>query len=195
MFDKHPIFTDVTYKAVSSSYYLVSLVIYVEEMKKHMVFFQAVIKHQTAEKFAFYFKALFKKYAIVSKFFLCILLDFSKAEQRGFQQACEEHFHTDDKSSLSLIKGCYFYWMQSVQRMIKIQRIVPASKSKEFISLANMLQKTTREEQWWWDDHVRPTIFNYDSNMKQELQEHESRTTNGIESFHRNLYGFVEPGF
>ncbi|KAI7893315.1 uncharacterized protein EV154DRAFT_561541 [Mucor mucedo] len=125
-FDKHPIVAD--------------------EMKKHMVFFQAVIKHQTAEQFAFYFKALFKKYAIVSKFFLGILLDFSKAEQRGFQQACEENFNMDDKSSLSLIKGCYFYWMQSVQRIMKIQRIVSADKSKEFISIANTLQKTTREE-------------------------------------------------
>ncbi|KAI7886542.1 uncharacterized protein EV154DRAFT_485087 [Mucor mucedo] len=196
-FDKHPINTDVTYKAVSSGYYLVSSVIYVEEMKKHMVFFQAVIKHQTAEQFAFYFKALFKKYAIVSKFFLGILLDFYKAEQRGFHQACDEHFNMDDKSSL----------------IIKIQRIVPAGKSKEFISLAYMLQKTTREEvffetgrslktflnclswlQWWLDDHDRPTIFNYDSNMKQELQEHESRTTNGIESFHKNLCRFVDPG-
>ncbi|KAI7880019.1 uncharacterized protein EV154DRAFT_575786 [Mucor mucedo] len=117
-FDKHPIITDVTYKAVSSGYYLVSSVISVEEMKKHVVFFQAVIKHQTAEQFAFYFKALFKKY---------ICNYFSKAEQRGFQQACEEHFNMDDKSSLSLIKGCYFHWMQSVQRIIKIQRIVPAA--------------------------------------------------------------------
>ncbi|KAI7889357.1 uncharacterized protein EV154DRAFT_553124 [Mucor mucedo] len=96
-FDKHPIITDATYKAASSSYYLVSSVIYVEEMKKYMVFFQAVIKHQTAEQFAFYFKR------------------YLRTDQRGFQQACEKHFNMDDKSSFSLITGCYFHCPKNYQ--------------------------------------------------------------------------------
>ncbi|KAI7895755.1 uncharacterized protein EV154DRAFT_594387 [Mucor mucedo] len=94
-FDKHPTITDFTYKAVSSGYYLASSVIYVEKIKKYSVF-SSCHYLPNCRNFAFYFKALFKKCAINPKFFFYIILDFSKTEQRGFQQACKEHFNTDD---------------------------------------------------------------------------------------------------
>ncbi|KAG2193914.1 hypothetical protein INT47_004162 [Mucor saturninus] len=128
---------------VSTGFYLVSSVVYVEEMRKHVVIFQAIIKHQTAEQFAFYFEAVPKKFAIQQKFFLGMIMDFSLAERQGFQKARQKYFGMNEDESLGHNKCCYF-------------------------SL----------------DAVSPT----------DLRRHESRTSNGIESYHRNLYTFTTKG-
>lgn len=64
-FNSRSMLTNVTYKAVCIGYYSVSTVIYVPDMKKHLVIFQAIIKKLNTNQFAVYFEALFKFFDII----------------------------------------------------------------------------------------------------------------------------------
>ncbi|KAK4510813.1 uncharacterized protein ATC70_005247 [Mucor velutinosus] len=69
-FADQPIVTDVTFKAVPKEYYLCSSVIYIEQLQKHVVFYQAIIKSNSAQVFKQYFVALFRKFNIKLEQFL-----------------------------------------------------------------------------------------------------------------------------
>ena len=45
---------------------------------------------------------------------------------------------------------------------------------------------------WWTRDEVASMIFRSKDALKKELQEANTRTTNGIEAFHRDLYRIVQ---
>ncbi|KAG2216728.1 hypothetical protein INT45_013839 [Circinella minor] len=58
-FSDLPAVTDVTYKAIEKGYYLCTTVIYIKELKKHAVIFQAVMDGLSHNYFAQYFFAFF----------------------------------------------------------------------------------------------------------------------------------------
>ncbi|KAG2191986.1 hypothetical protein INT47_000778 [Mucor saturninus] len=210
-FENYPIITDVTFKAVPKGFYLCSTVIFVPEMKKHIVIFQAIIKKLDADQFAIYFKALFEKFAIKSYNFLGMIMDFSQAQREGFYQAFKSCFPDSGILPTRLLKGCYMHWKQYVQRIISNHSLVPAENSNQFNSLTYKLLKTTVEEvfvetaqsmirefpnvrrwfQWWLQLTISSMIFNCRTMLSDALCKRSSRTSNAIESYHSALYRLI----
>ena len=145
-FATQPIVTDATYKAVASDKkYLCSSVIYVPEMRKSIVFFQAVIGSLEASTFATYFIKLFEHINVAKDRFLGVVMDFSAAQRLGFLHAFNYHYHNSANGSgtpeqlnegISYFKGCHMHWMQSVQRVVKNHSAVPPQMKNEFLALA-----------------------------------------------------------
>lgn len=108
-FSKHPIITDVTYKAVTKGYYLCSSVLYIDELDKHVVIYQSIINGLSTKVFTAYFKGLFKTYDLVEGNFLGCPMDFSKSQRLGFQEACLNVLGMSNAKSLSYLKGCYMH--------------------------------------------------------------------------------------
>ncbi|KAG2215877.1 hypothetical protein INT45_003292 [Circinella minor] len=86
-FSDLPAVTDVTYKAIEKEYYLCTTVMYIKELKKHAVIFQAAMDGLSHSYFAQYFFVFFTEYKV--KFdgedsFLGMMMDFSLAQKKGF---------------------------------------------------------------------------------------------------------------
>lgn len=210
-FDTYPMITGVSTKALCDDYYLCSTVIYVPIMKRHLVIFQAVIKQWTADQFATYFDALFAHFTIKPETFLGMVVDFSLAKREGFLQSFSSSFGFNRAQAMPFLKGCYMQWKKSVQRLVVNHRVVRPGTAPRFISLTNAMQTATVDEifldsvtsllkefpnsrlwvRWWLRPGVSSTILNFKSLMKQSLKEHETRTTNAIESFHSGLSRLV----
>lgn len=211
-FDTQPMITDVTYSAVPKGYYLCSTVIYVPVMKRHVVIFQAIIKHTTAEQFKIYFFALFTTFNIEEpEEFFGMIMDFSRAQRNGFIQALRVCFGLNEAQAMPFLKGCYMHWKQSVQKVVSNYSAVPSDKSRRFLSLVHEMQTTTDEFvfiqsaqsilrefpntrpwlRWWVQPSICSLIFNCRTVMKEELKQHESRTSNAIESYHSSLYRLI----
>ncbi|KAG2206800.1 hypothetical protein INT47_007556 [Mucor saturninus] len=206
-----PMITDVIFKAVPNGFHLCSTVIFVPEMKKHVVIFQAIIKKLDPQQFAVYFKALFEKFAIKADNFLGMIMDFSQAQREGFYQAFNSSFPDSGILPTRLLKGSYMHWKQSVQRVVSNHSLVPAEKSNQFVSLTYKLLKTTVEEvfvetaqsiirefpnvrrwlQWWLQPTISSMIYNCQTVLSDALRKHSSRTSNAIESYHSALYRLI----
>ncbi|KAK4513259.1 PAB-dependent poly(A)-specific ribonuclease subunit 3 [Mucor velutinosus] len=91
-FADQPIITDVTFKAVPKGYYLCSSVICIEQLRKHVVFYQAIIKSNTTHVFKEYCVALFRKFVVKLEKFLGVIMDFSAAQREGFILALRDNF-------------------------------------------------------------------------------------------------------
>ncbi|KAG2216178.1 hypothetical protein INT45_005524 [Circinella minor] len=63
-FSNLPAVTDVTYKAIEKGYYLCTTVMYIKELKKHAVIFQAVMDGLSYNYFAQHFFAFFTEYKV-----------------------------------------------------------------------------------------------------------------------------------
>ncbi|KAK4519130.1 uncharacterized protein ATC70_009362 [Mucor velutinosus] len=207
-FSDQPIVTDVTFKAVPKGYYLCSSVIYIEQLKKHVVFYQAIIKSKNAQVFKQYFVALFRKFDIKLEQFLGVIMDFSAAQHEGFILALREVFGVKQHNALPFLKGCYMHWMQSVRRLSNNYQVVKPDDIDLILKLVHRFRTTsnsiefyrTGQEilskfpnskkwlQWWLQPGVSSMIFRYKLLMKKELRQHKSRTSNAIEAFHSALY-------
>lgn len=207
-FADQPIVTDVTFKAVPKGYYLCSSVIYVKQLQKHVVFYQAVIRSFSSQTFRRYFVALFRKFNIKLEKFLGVIMDFSAAQREGFISAVNEVFGVKQHNALPFLKGCYMHWMQSVKRLANNHQVVQPDETDIFLKLVHRLRTTansieffrTSKElltkfpnckkwlKWWLQPGVSSMISRCKSLMKKELREHKSRTSNAIEALHSVLY-------
>ncbi|KAG2219631.1 hypothetical protein INT45_012332 [Circinella minor] len=176
-----PIATDVTYKAVGS-YYLCSSLIYSIESRRHVVIFQAILDRLTETSYQHYFTTLFSAFQIYS--------------------GREEH------EGLRYLKGCYMYWMQSVQRVSSNHNVVLPENRQRFLDLTYTIRVTCsnatlnqciaiminefpgsrRWIRWWLQPKIRSMIFNSQSLMKPALRTHSIRTGNACENYHSILY-------
>ncbi|KAG2214829.1 hypothetical protein INT45_003584, partial [Circinella minor] len=140
------------------------------------------------------------------------VMDFSQAQRQGFPAAFREAFPTTHILPESLLKGCYHHWKQSVQRIVGNHAVVPPGYDVDFIDLTDIMYNSMgsnaydravqqiREDfpnakkwlDWWVHEEVAGMIFKSKGWLKDELQAHPTRTTNGIEAFHRDLYRIVE---
>ncbi|KAK4519068.1 uncharacterized protein ATC70_009299 [Mucor velutinosus] len=208
-FADRSIVTDVTLKAVPKGYYyLCSSVIYIEQLQKHVFFYQAIIKSNSAQVFKQYAVALFRKFDIKLEQFLGVIMDFSAAQHEGFILALREVFGVKQHNALPFLKGCYMHWMQSVRRLSNNYQVVKPDDIDLFLKLVHHFRTTsnsielyhTGQEilskfpnskkwlQWWLQPGVSSMIFRCKSLMKKELRQHKSRTSNAIEAFHSALY-------
>ncbi|KAK4520331.1 uncharacterized protein ATC70_008465 [Mucor velutinosus] len=207
-FANQPIVTDVTFKAVPKGYYLCSSVIYIEQLQKHVVFYQAIIKSNSAQVFKQYFAALFRKFDIKLEQFLGAIMDFSAAQREGLIIALREVFGVKQHNALPFLKGCYMHWMQSVRRLSNnhhvvkpddidlflklVHRFLTASNSIEFYrtgqEILSKFPNSKKWLQWWLQPSVSSMIIRCKSLMKKKLRQHKSRTSNAIEAFHSALY-------
>lgn len=203
--------TDVTYKAVCEGYYLCSTVIFVPEMKKHLVIFQAIIKKLDTNQFALYFEVLFKHFDIVPETFLGMIMDFSLSQRECYLKALFSSFGLDKAHAMPFLKGCYMHWKQSVQKIVSNYAIVPPSKRKLFKTLTHQVRSTTSRRVFvqsgrrileefpcarprlkcWLQPSVASTVFNCHTLMKEDLHKHVSRTSNAIESYHSSSYRLI----
>lgn len=209
-FTKHPALTDVTYNCFTNGYYLCTTTMYLEEMDRYVVIFQAILGGLTAQHYARYFLALIKCYNI--KFdddFFGLVVDFSDAQRKGFCEAYKELVRDGDAEKY--LKGCYYHFQQSVQRLASNHAIVPIGYDKQFREYATTMSTTSSKHifdgavaaiqesfpnakrwiAWWTNPKIATMIFPSQSMMKEELLNHPTRTTNGVESFHRDLYRIV----
>ncbi|KAF1796293.1 hypothetical protein FB192DRAFT_1257171, partial [Mucor lusitanicus] len=122
------VITDVTFKAVPKGYYFRSSVIYVEQLKKHVVFLQTIIKGNTSQVFQQYFILLLTKFDIKLETFLGVIMDFSAAQREGFILALKQVFAVKKHNALPFLKGCYMHWMQSVKHISKHRQIVTTNE-------------------------------------------------------------------
>lgn len=104
-FGSEPIIVDVTYKALEEKYNLCSAVIYMKELKKHIVFFQAIIKGLTAAYFKAFLMQLFEIFDIDPATFLGVIIDFSASQRLGFYEVCSAAFGLSSQGSLYLPKA------------------------------------------------------------------------------------------
>ncbi|KAI7847023.1 hypothetical protein BDC45DRAFT_576300 [Circinella umbellata] len=94
----------------------------------------------------------------------------------------------------------------------QIIRLSPHGSDMEFLDLTNTMYNAKSEKtferavqqlrddfpncehwlKWWTRDEVASMIFRPKDALKKELQEANTRTTNGIEAFHRDLYRIVQ---
>ncbi|CAO3637917.1 unnamed protein product [Mucor fragilis] len=107
-----------------------------------MVLFQAIIGGLEASNFADYFIQLFKQLGINKHQFLGMIMDFSAAQRLGFVHAYNYYFNNSADGSgsaeqmaeaLGFLKGCYMYWMQSVQRTVPNHAVVDPALRQEFL--------------------------------------------------------------
>lgn len=210
-FDKHPLITDVTYKALPGGFYFCFSVIFIEELDKHVVIFQAIFKKVTADVFAMYFESLFEHFDIQDNKFLGAVMDFSEAQRSGFQKACSNYFDMNKAKSLSFLKGCFMHWRRSVQRIVQNHKVVPVEDLIHFLGLTYRLERTNSDEvflecgreilsrfpatrnwlKWWLQPSISSMIFTCRSLMKPYLKNHPSRTSNAIEAYHGVLYSLT----
>lgn len=215
----HPMLTDVTYDCFTQGYYLCSTNIYFEELNKYGVIFQGVIDGLSASHFYKYFLRFFKAFDFVigttdvnvDTNFSGLVMDFSVAQRVGFFQAFIEFFPTSKIDPATLLKGCYHHWRQSVQRVIGNYAVVPLGCQDDFDDLVNVMYnakgnnayqsavaqiraefpKAEKWLNWWTNDAVAAMIFKSQSVLKDQLRDHPTRTSNGIEAFHRTLYRII----
>ncbi|KAI9257133.1 hypothetical protein BDA99DRAFT_606410 [Phascolomyces articulosus] len=208
-FQDFPAVTDVTYKAVEKGYYICTTVIYVPELKRHTVIFQAVLGGLKEEYFSQYFFTFFVDHKVrfdCSNSFLGMMLDFSMAQSNGFQEAYKRYTGKDD--GIRYVKGCYMHWMQSVQRINSNHNIIKPEESAQFQKLVYIIRATKDTDEfcrsckelvtrykytykwikWWLQPTISSMIFQHCSTMDDTLRRHPYRTTNAVESFHRDLY-------
>ena len=69
-FHLYPVITDVTYKAIQGEYYTCTSVINNQELKKHVVIFQAVSGGLSAKFYKRYFELFFDYFMIPKEIFL-----------------------------------------------------------------------------------------------------------------------------
>ncbi|KAG2224380.1 hypothetical protein INT45_006780 [Circinella minor] len=202
-FNKHPILTDVTYDCFTKGYYLCSTNIFFDELDKFGVVFQAVLDGLTTDHFKAYFLAFFRTFAFaigrldedIDINFSGLIMDYSQAQRQGFILGFKKHFPK-----------------QSVQRLVSNHSIVPHGSDTEFLDLTSTMYNAKSEKtferavqqlhdnfpncarwlKWWTRDQVASMIFRSKDALKKELQEANTRTTNGIEAFHRDLYRIVQ---
>ena len=139
-------------------------------------------------------------------------MDYSQAQRQGFILGFKEAFPHSNIDPVTLLRGCYYHYKQSVQRLISNHSIVPHGSDMEFLDLTNTMYNAKSEKtferavqqlrddfpncerwlKWWTRDEVASMIFRSKDALKKELQEANTRTTNGIEAFHRDLYRIVQ---
>lgn len=217
-FEKFPIVTDVTYKVINgNNRYLCSSVIFVPEIRKSIVFFQAIIGGLSMQYFTEYFVLLFNTFKLSKSNFLGVLMDFSAAQRQGLLCAFNKVFNNNNngggtteevQEAQRYLKGCYMHWMQSLNRIACNHAVVPIGEKRAFLSLAYTLrdsgsvtsfQKAVSQLlekfpacnpwlSWWMQPTVKSMIFRCGSLMKHSLRDHRSRTTNSVEAYHNMLY-------
>ena len=219
-FKKNPVLTDVTYDAFPDGFYLCTTNMFFEELDQYMVIFQAVLDGLSSDHFESYFKAFFKKYNLVVRHtddeidtnFSGLVMDFSLAQRNGFIAAFEATFPVSRISANSLLKGCYHRWCQSIQWLVSYHAIVLPEKKTDFEDLTHIMYmikgkngfqlavhqlwkefpNAERWLDWWTHDGVAAMIFQSKEILKDQLANNATRTTNGIEAFHRDLYHVVQ---
>ncbi|KAG2208376.1 hypothetical protein INT45_001999, partial [Circinella minor] len=97
------------------------------------------------------------------------------AQRQGFLTAFREAFPTTHILPKSLLKGCYYHWKQSVQRIVSNHAVVPPGYDirEDFPNAKKWLD-------WWVHEEVAGMIFKSKGWLKDELQAHPTRTTNDI---------------
>ncbi|KAG2218529.1 hypothetical protein INT45_000955 [Circinella minor] len=102
-------------------------------------------------------------------------------------------FHTSNILPESLLKRCYHHWKQSVQRIVSNHAVVPPGYDVDFIDLTEIMYNSMGSDAYGRAvQQIRDDFPNAKKCLKDELQAHPTRTTNGIEPFHRDLYRIVE---
>ena len=139
-------------------------------------------------------------------------MGYSQVQRQGFILAFEEKFPNSNIAPHTLLKGCYYHWKQSVQQFVSNHAIVPAGRDVDFIDYTNQMYHASGEKSyswavqqvcngypnakkwldWWTRDEVAGMIFKSKAWLKQELQDHPYRTSNGVEARYRDLYRIVE---
>ena len=209
-FHLYPVITDVTYKAIQGEYYTCTSVIYNQELKKHIVIFQAVFGGLSAKFYKRYFELFFDHFMIPKEIFLGMIVDFSAAQIFGFVEAFNSHYKSID--AYCYLKGCYMHWMQSVQRIVSNYNVVPLATRKNFLRLVSTLRRSTdvsefnetiatlkeiypnclRWLKWWLQPSVSSMIFRSVSKQNERLLNHDTRTSNAVEAYHRVLYRVIQ---
>ncbi|KAG2219291.1 hypothetical protein INT45_011306 [Circinella minor] len=211
--------TDVTFGCFQDGFYLCTTTMFFQELGKYSVIYQAVLDGQSSTHFQAYFMALFRTFGMYdfvntngTSNFSGMVVDFSAAQRAGFIAAFEESFPLARVLARNLLKGCYFHYQQSVERVSKNGAVVIHERREEFIdytyllytamtiavfqNTANMiLREFPRVKNWinWWTQPMNAVmIFRSHEVLQPELQDHHIRTFNGTESFHRDLYRIVQ---
>ncbi|KAI9327539.1 hypothetical protein BD770DRAFT_478017 [Pilaira anomala] len=113
--------------------------------------------------------------------------------------------------AMPFLKGCYMHWKQSVQKIVSNHAVVSPENAQHFLSLTYNMQRTTVDVvfdetvqdilrefpnsrlwvQWWLQPSISSTILSCRFLMKESLRQHDSRTSNAIESYHSALYRLI----
>lgn len=219
-FSNYPMITDTTYRCFNKGTYLCSTSMYFDDVGRHLVIFQAVLNGQTSEHFRRYFCSFFDVYrdqlecllgdGEESIGFSGLVMDFSLPQRSGFEQAYRETFPTSSIPASTLVKGCYFHWKKSVEKMRKLRSAVSRGDGeKKFLEYTKTMYEASSPEifdgavmaicnnfeglakwiAWWSRPQIRSMIFyNSQQTLIDKLKNDLGRTTNAAESFHRDLY-------
>lgn len=146
-FARYPIAMDITYKAVKG-WYLCSSVIFSPEIKKHIVFFQAILKGTSTSDIQQYFSSMFRifKLDFDSDNVLGVIMDFSQAQINAFLNAYSTYTGRND--GLKYLKGCYMHWMQSVKLVSSNHSMVPPQHRKSFLRCTYNLRTATCNQEF-----------------------------------------------
>ncbi|KAI8137713.1 hypothetical protein BJV82DRAFT_674521 [Fennellomyces sp. T-0311] len=141
-------------------------------------------------------------------------MDYSQAQRSGFNEAFRQSFPGAALPPAAFLKGCYYHWRNSIEKLRKVEKAIPAEKVTAFLECTDTMYQTLqpaifdavtqalREQfpkaedwlNWWLQPEVASMIFKARTEMHDDLVEHTTRTTNGIEAFHRSLYLVIATG-
>ncbi|KAG2216101.1 hypothetical protein INT45_001363 [Circinella minor] len=192
-FSANPMVTDVTFGCFQDGFYLYTTTMFFQELGKTFGMYDFANTNGTSN-------------------FSGMVVDFSAAQRAGFIAAFEESFPFARVPARSLLKGCYFHYQQSVEQISKNGAVVDHEWRDEFIdythllytamtmtvfqNTANMILKefpgVKNWINWWTQPMNAAMIFRSHKVLQPELQDYHIRTSNGTESFHRDLYQIIQ---
>ena len=77
-------------------------------------------------------------------------MDYSQAQRQGFIMAFEDKFPNSNIAPQTLLKGCYYHWKQSIQRIISNHAIVPPGCDVDFINYTDQMYNAAGEKSYNW---------------------------------------------
>ncbi|KAF7727785.1 hypothetical protein EC973_007016 [Apophysomyces ossiformis] len=192
-FKAHPVLTDVTF-GVFKGYHLCSSVIYSKQLARHVLIFAAVIKNTRSRTFKNYFPSFFSTFNIsFNNDFLGMVMDFSTAQIKGFRMAYSKLTKRNDE--LKYLKGCFAHYMRNVDKVDKVDKhhdlTISTYNRSARGDLKSQFPEAMQRLKFWSRRSVHSMIFHSKSEMNNKLLDHPTRTTNGIESYHNDLYRVI----
>ena len=188
-----------------------------EELEKYVPVFQAVIGGLTTMHFNAYFIAMFKELKIPTNEdgdpCMCgIMMDFSQAQRAGLFQAFASSFPFSKIKPEVYLKGCYYHWKNSVERILKNGQLISTDQVNSFLEYTKTMYEANvpgifdavvkgllkdfpsiqEWVSWWLKPEISSMIFRSKSLMRDQLLWNTTKTTNGVEAFHRNIYRLIQ---